>query len=150
VFLIETPHQGGGHGKRFCARLRQAATKASSLGEKALSAALLEEARVYSETPVIRARDIYEMVEEILCCNPSWTFGQVIGAIARFLAATESEIIRSYRRLRTIYDSTIRREIRLEHRRLKLIHPTQAGQARSRIIALESAMHRSATRKELR
>src|SRR5262245_3702940 len=37
-----------GHGKRFVARLRQAAERAKSLGDESLSVALLEEARVYS------------------------------------------------------------------------------------------------------
>jgi hypothetical protein len=105
----------GGHGRRFCSRLRRAASRAAELCEDALSTALAAEADMYSETPVIRRSHIYSLVEDILADIPSASFNLVVQCIARELGMTDVEIHRKYLRLCPIYLRTLRQKITSAH-----------------------------------
>jgi len=96
---------GAGHGRLFCSRLRQAASRAAELGEDYLRKALTTEADMYSETPIIRRSHVYSMVQDVLAEIPSASFNRVVQCIARELGVTDAEILKNYPRLRAIYAS---------------------------------------------
>src|SRR2546430_2468806 len=71
------------HGKRFLARLRQAAQHAERLGETALALALSQDADRH-EVKVRRtpATFFYNRVEDIVIEAPSLTFEQIVDSLA--------------------------------------------------------------------
>jgi hypothetical protein len=100
----------GGHGKRFCTRLRQAAQRASALGDMTLSAQLLEEADGYECGPAFDASP-YSCIPEILCDNPGATFDDVLTKLAYDYTETPPALVEWYPHLRSVYHRTRRDEI---------------------------------------
>lgn len=93
------------HGKRFRARLRQAAQHAERLGETALALALSQEADGYEpeEGERITPMSIYNMVEDIVHDVPGITFEEVVDGVAADLGFIPTELHRRARRLRHVY-----------------------------------------------
>jgi hypothetical protein len=98
---------GPSHGKRFRARLRQAAQHAEQLGETALALALSQEADGYEpeEGERITPTSIYNMVEDIVRAVPGMTFEEVVDGVAADLGLIPTELHRRARRLRRIYET---------------------------------------------
>jgi hypothetical protein len=74
------------------------------LGEDVLSKALIDEIKLYSETPIIRRSALYTMVVDILADIPTASFDRVVQWIAHELGQTDAEILKNYPRLRAIYE----------------------------------------------
>jgi hypothetical protein len=112
LIIHETCHAvtTGSHGTRFCARLRQAAQRASALGDESLSTQLLAEAEAYASGPVDRASP-YDRLQDILCDHPGATFDYILTALAYNYAETAPALSARYPRLHTVYQRTQRQEI---------------------------------------
>ena len=96
---------GPSHGKRFRARLRQAAQQAEQLSETALALALSQEADGYGpeEGERITPTSIYNMVEDIVHDVPGITFEEVVDGVAADLGLIPTELHRRARKLRHVY-----------------------------------------------
>ena len=103
---------GRGHqDSRFLARLRQAASRATALGEPGLAQALEEEAERYAMAPRIRGKGfVYGMLEDWISESPPGTFTleQLIDALADLLVSTPEEIRARYPRLATVYTRAVK------------------------------------------
>jgi hypothetical protein len=98
---------GPSHGKRFRARLRQAAQHAEQLAETALALALSQEADGYEseEGERITPTSIYNMLEDIVRDVPGMTYEQVVNGIAVDLGLTPAELHQRARRLHRVYET---------------------------------------------
>jgi hypothetical protein len=118
VLIHETCHAvtSGAHNRRFCARLRHAAERATALGDTALSTQLTDEADAYARVLAAPRRpgtsSIASRITDILCDTPEATFDQVVLFLAEDSAATPAELIEQYPRLRTRYDQIRQEELR--------------------------------------
>jgi hypothetical protein len=61
------------------------------LGEDVLSKALIDEIKLYSETPIIRRSAVYTMEVDILADIPTASFDRVVQCIAHELGQTDAE-----------------------------------------------------------
>jgi hypothetical protein len=121
---------GGGHGKKFTSRLRQAAARARQLGDHELGSALMQEAEDYESTPRTGAKEVYGRVSDVCMDSGSVTLGQLIDYLAYEYGATGPEIIARYPRLAEVYEVENRRWTR-ERERMR--------QWRESILAAQSA-----------
>ena len=96
---------GPGHGKRFWARLRQAAQRAEERGETDLAAQLLREVETY-ETHIIptTASSVYRRVDKVVGNMPEISFGALVEYLAEEYSMTPPELCRRYLRLHQVYE----------------------------------------------
>jgi len=124
IIIHEIVHAvtSGAHGKQFCARLRQAAQRASDLGDLTLSAQLREEADAYEST-AINLGSPYRRIPKIVCENPGATFEQILTYLANEYGETAPALVARYPRLRTVYQRARRQAIttlRYQRKRLRI------------------------------
>ena len=99
---------GGGHGKAWQERMAKAAKRAENLGLHALVCEIQEEISAYSEGFTPTAKYIYDRVESVVIdTNSKVGFNAVIESIGNEFGLTPSEMLRKYKRLKCVYDSTL-------------------------------------------
>lgn len=114
VLLIhEIAHAVGnwGHGKKWQARMEQAAMAAEKLGRTELAGLLRKEINGYRD-PVIRvtAGLVYQEIADAAAETPELTFLQVIDCLRRDYGFSRKEFLSRFRRARTIFDREKRDE----------------------------------------
>jgi hypothetical protein len=118
----------GSHDKRFCTPLRHAAQRARDLGDRTLSAKLLEEADAYEHTALALGSP-YRRIPEIVRDNPGATFAQVLTYLAYEYSETAPALGARYPRLRAVYDRARRQELTTVRYQLKATRRWNASTA---------------------
>jgi hypothetical protein len=124
IIIHEIVHAvtSGAHGTQFCARLRQAAQRASDLGDMTLSAQWRAEAEAY-ESPGLSLGSPYRRIPQIVCENPGATFEQILTYLADEYVETAPALVARYPRLHAVYQRARHQEIttlRSQRKRLRI------------------------------
>jgi hypothetical protein len=100
---------GTGHGKKFIARMRTAATQAQALGDSELAHSLFKEAEDYENTPNPTAKAVYCRVTDIATEDPDISVDAIIDSLAYMYGLTAPEIRKRYRRIEQIHKAELRK-----------------------------------------
>ena len=119
MLIHEIAHAVGnwGHGKRWQARMEQAAVTAEEMGRTELAGLLRKEIAGYRD-PAIRvtAKLAYQEIADAAAEAPNVTFFQVIDCLRRDYGMSRKEFLSRFRRARTVFD----REKRAEEERARV------------------------------
>lgn len=125
-------HQG--HGKRWIARIRQAADTAASLGDPKLSADLREEASRYESGDVLDANAayVYGLMRNWIFENEGITLDPLIGGLCAELGVSKEQLLRKYKRLEREYEIAVRAK-------KNMLKKQQAFKRRMKTVAIRSS-----------
>lgn len=130
LLIHEIAHAVGnwGHGKKWQARMEQAANTAEEMGRVELAGLLRKEIVGYRD-PVVRvtARLAYQEIADAAAEAPDATFLQVIDCLRRDYGMSRKEFLSRFRRARAVFD----REKRDEKERAKVKAKWMATMART-------------------
>jgi hypothetical protein len=113
LLIHEIAHAVGnwGHGKKWQARMEQAAVTAEGMDRTELAEVLRKEIAGYKD-PVVRvtAGLVYQEISDAAAEVPDLTFFQVVDCLRRDYGLSRKEFLNRFRRARTVFDQERREE----------------------------------------
>ena len=109
---------GGGHAKRWRARMLKAAQRAKRMGLNILEKMLDQEVEAYINDPItVRASHVYELISVAVLHIPEAKYGRILHGVAREFGLYPHELEKRFVRCRKIYDEAKREAALRLHRK---------------------------------
>jgi hypothetical protein len=94
-----------GHGRKWQARMEQAAVTADQLGRSELAGLLRKETAGYNDPLAkVTAAGVYGEITDAVVENPGVTFWQVIDCVRRDYGCSRKEFLKHFRRAKVVFD----------------------------------------------
>ena len=107
VLIHEIAHAvtGGGHGKRWQARMEKAAQRAENIGETALAESLRKEVGGYRGlVEKVTAKNVYDEVQSAVFAMPEADFDAIVCQLADRYGLNNDKCLEKFPRIRTEYE----------------------------------------------